>query len=137
LARGAGAEMAGDEMDTEKYKDLYLTEAYAHVAAMEEGVAALGDSAADSELLSSISRAAHTLKGMSATMGYEELAQLAGGVERLMDARRLEARAGAPELSDLLTDCIEALRTLLQGAVNGDSHEVDLDTLLRRMELLT
>jgi two-component system chemotaxis sensor kinase CheA len=129
--------MAGDEMDTEKYKDLYLTEAYAHVAAMEEGVAALGDSTADSELLSSISRAAHTLKGMSAMMGYEELAQLAGGVERLMDARRLGARAGVSELSGLLAECIEALRALLQQAVDGNSCEVDLDTLLRRLELLT
>ncbi len=128
--------MAGDEMDTEKYKDLYLTEAYAHVAAMEEAVAALGNSTTDSELLSSISRAAHTLKGMSATMGYEELAQLAGGVERLMDARRLDARAGAPELTNLLTDCIQALRTLLQRAVDGDSHDVELQTLLQRMELI-
>ncbi len=129
--------MAGDEMDLEKYKDLYLTEAYAHVAVMEEGVAALGDSPADSELLSSISRAAHTLKGMSATMGYEELAQLAGGVERLMDASRLGPAPGTSELSNLLADCIEALRLLLQQAVDGSACEVELDVLLQRMELLT
>jgi two-component system chemotaxis sensor kinase CheA len=129
--------MAGDEMDTEKYKDLYLTEARAHVAAMEEGVAALADSPMDSEVLTGIGRAAHTLKGMSAMMGYEELAQLAGGVERLMDARRLGARAGVSELSGLLAECIEALRALLQQAVDGNSCEVDLDTLLRRLELLT
>ncbi len=128
--------MAGDEMDVAKYKDLYLTEAYAQVAVMEEGVAALGDSPADSELLSSISRAAHTLKGMSATMGYEKLARLAGGVERLMDSNTLRSVAGTSELGDLLTDCIETLRLLLGQVVDGSACEVELDALLRRMELL-
>lgn len=120
----------------EKYKNLYLTEAYAHVAAMEEGVAALGELPTDSELLTSISRAAHTLKGMSATMGYQELAQLAGAVERLMDARKIGPTAGTSELSDLLADCIEALRLLLQQAADGNACEVELDALLRRLELV-
>lgn len=120
----------------EKYKNLYLTEAYAHVAAMEEGVAALGELPTDSELLTSISRAAHTLKGMSATMGYQELAQLAGAVERLMDARKLGPTVGTSGLSDLLADCIEALRLLLQHAVDGNACDVELDALLRRLELV-
>jgi two-component system chemotaxis sensor kinase CheA len=124
-------------MDLEKYKDLYLTEAYAHVAVMEESVAAFGDSPADSELLSSIGRAAHTLKGMSATMGYEDLAHLSAGVESLMDAVTQGPAAGTSELGELLTDCIEALRLLLQQAVDGGACDIELDELLRRMELLT
>jgi two-component system chemotaxis sensor kinase CheA len=123
-------------MDVAKYKDLYLTEAYAQVAVMEEGVTALGNSPADPELLSNISRAAHTLKGMSATMGYEELARLAGGLERLMDARRVQTLASTSELSDLLAKCAEAFRLLLRQVVDGSACDVELDSLLRRMELL-
>jgi two-component system chemotaxis sensor kinase CheA len=128
--------MAGDEMDLAKYKDLYLTESYAQVAVMEEGVAALRDCSADTEVLSSMGRAAHTLKGMSATMGYKELARLAGALERLMDTSRLRSLAGTPEFGDLLAESTETLRLLLQQVVEGSASEVELDSLLRRMERL-
>jgi two-component system chemotaxis sensor kinase CheA len=124
-------------MDVGKYKELYLTEAHRQVAVMEDGVAALRESRAESELLLGIGRAAHTLKGMSATMGYEELAQLAGEVERVMESSGLQTVAGASEFGDLLADCTDALRLLLQRVVDGSAREVELGVLLRRMELFT
>jgi two-component system chemotaxis sensor kinase CheA len=120
-------------MDLDKYKDLYLAEAHRQLDTMEEGVSALGDAFVDSEHLLGISRAAHTLKGMSATMGYEELAQLAGEVEKVLESSRLQAFAGTPELSDLLRDCVHALSMLLQNVVDGNSRDVGMAVLLRRM----
>jgi two-component system chemotaxis sensor kinase CheA len=126
----------GADMDLDKYRELYLTEAHRQLDTMEEGVSALGDAFQDSESLVGISRAAHTLKGMSATMGYEELAQLAGEVERLLESGRFQASAGTSELSDLLRDCVHALGVLLQNVVDGSSRDVGMAVLLQRMEPL-
>lgn len=123
-------------MDLDKYKDLYLTEAHRQLDTMEEGVSALGDLSVESEHLLGISRAAHTLKGMSATMGYEELAQLAGAVEKLLESSRLQAFASTSELGDLLRDCVDALSILLQNVVDGSSRDVGMAVLLRRMQPL-
>lgn len=126
----------GADMDLDKYRDLYLSEAHRQLDTMEEGVTALGDALVDSEHLLGISRAAHTLKGMSATMGYVELAQLAGEVERLLESSRLQAFVGTSELGDLLRDCVDALSMLLQNVVDGSSRDVGMAVLLRRMEPL-
>jgi two-component system chemotaxis sensor kinase CheA len=123
-------------MDLDKYKDLYLTEAHRQLDTMEEGLSALGDTSVNSEHLLGISRAAHTLKGMSATMGYEELAQLAGEVEKLLESSGLQAFAGTSELRDLLRDCVDALSMLLQDVVDGSSRDVGMAVLLQRMEPL-
>ena len=120
-------------MDLDKYKELYLTEAHRQLDTMKEGISALGDPSVDPEPLLGISRAAHTLKGMSATMGYEEPAQLAGEVERLLESSGLQALAGTSELTNLLRDCVDALGMLVQSVADGSSRDVGMAVLLRRM----
>jgi two-component system chemotaxis sensor kinase CheA len=121
-------------MDLDKYKELYLAEARQQLATMETGVQALRGSPADAEPLVVVSRAAHTLKGMSAMMSYRQLAELAGEVESLLDGRNPQTLAGTAELGDLLRDCVDALRLLLQDVADGDGRETELGPLLRRME---
>jgi two-component system chemotaxis sensor kinase CheA len=126
----------GDGMDTEKYKELYLTEAYKQLVALEGVAVALRSERADAESLQRGSRAAHTLRGMSATMGYEQLAHLAGSVETLLDGLEHEASAGNGELAGLLTECLAALHGLLEDVAAGGLHKVDLTPLLLRMKAL-
>jgi two-component system chemotaxis sensor kinase CheA len=121
-------------MDLSKYKELYLTEAHQQLAAMEKGVQALRDCPADAESLVVIGRAAHTLRGMSATMGYQQLAQLAGEVESLLETNTAQSLSGTDEFRDLLRDCIGAFNLLLQDVVDGGAREMELGVLLRRME---
>jgi ElaB/YqjD/DUF883 family membrane-anchored ribosome-binding protein len=73
---------------------------------------------------------------MSATMGYGELAQLAGEVEKLLESSGLQAFAGTSELRDLLRDCVDALSMLLQDVVDGSRRDVGMAVLLQRMEPL-
>lgn len=120
-------------MGLEKYKELYLTEARKQVIAIESAVVSLRGSPTDAESLEGVSRAAHTLKGMSATMGYEQLARLSGQLEKLLDRVGRGAGNSTLELADLLSDCAVALRVLLEDVVAGRRHDVDLAPLLGRM----
>jgi two-component system chemotaxis sensor kinase CheA len=123
-------------METEKYKQLYLTEAKKQLVALEGAAVALRSTPVDAESLQGGLRAAHTLRGMSATMGYSQLARLGGALETLLGGRVHETSAGNGELADLLTECIGALRELLEDVATGDRREVDLAPLLQRMRSL-
>jgi two-component system chemotaxis sensor kinase CheA len=123
-------------METEKYRELYLTEAEKQLVALEGAAVALRRTPVNAESLQGGLRAAHTLRGMSATMGYRPLAGLAGALETLLGARVHATSAGNGELADLLTECTAVLRQLLEDVAAGDKREVDLAPLLRRMKSL-
>ncbi|MCJ7620823.1 MAG: Hpt domain-containing protein [Anaerolineae bacterium] len=123
-------------MDTEKYRELYLTEAHKHLMALERAAVALRSTPVDAESLEGGSRAAHTLRGMSAMMGYEQLSRLAGEVETLFGGLEHGISAGNCEIAGILTECLAALRELLGHVVDGETQDLDLTPLLRRMKAL-
>ena len=120
-------------MDVEKYRELYLTEAQKQVAAMERALVSLRGSPGDVESLEGMCRAAHTLKGMSATMGYEQLARLSGDLEKLTERVRHGSATGKSEFAGLLSDCVAALRVLIEGVAAGGGHDLELTPLLGRI----
>lgn len=74
--------------------DTFRLEAEERLAAMEEALLALPDRLDDEELLRTIFRAVHTLKGDALTVGYTRLGELAHRAEDLLD----RIRSGAREL---------------------------------------
>ncbi len=68
-------------MDLSTYQTIYITEARRSLAELQQQLAHLEAGALEPEGLEAAYRAAHTLKGDSATMGYEEVAALAYALE--------------------------------------------------------
>jgi|GEM_PF-3573288 len=121
-------------MDTEKYKGLYVTEAHRHLCVLEDTAEALRNATVDTESWERAARAAHTLRGMSATMGCGQLAQLAGSLETLFGDLETGTAAGNRELAVVLDDCLSTLRELVGQVADGEAQDVDLTPLLRRMK---
>jgi two-component system chemotaxis sensor kinase CheA len=71
----------GTGFDLSAYKELYLEEARKCLATLRQNLVLLRDDAANETALQEAHRAAHTLKGMSATMHYETLTTLAKELE--------------------------------------------------------
>ncbi len=69
--------------DLEKYRSLYFAEAQEQLAAIHASLDALTDAPTDRHELNAAFRAAHTLKAMSATMGYGELTRASHSLEDL------------------------------------------------------
>jgi len=120
-------------MDSSQYADLFLTESREHVLAINQWLLQLErDGAAGSaEPVSAIFRAVHTVKGMSATMGYVAVAELSHELETLLDRVRRGDLAVNAELMDLLFRSADLLETAIEGAVAG--REVATDDVLRRL----
>jgi len=71
----------GASVDLSAYKALFLDQAWLHLSNLRHNLARLQDDPVDENAHHEAHRAAHTLKGMSATMRYETLAALANDLE--------------------------------------------------------
>jgi two-component system chemotaxis sensor kinase CheA len=71
----------------------------------------------DPELLQQIFRAAHTLKGSSATIGHKKMASLTHAMETVLDALRQGRREPTSDLVDALLNALDALRVLSREVV--------------------
>ena len=64
-------------VDTSEYKDLFVDEAKEHLSTLNHSLLDLEKDATNQDAIDKIFRAAHTLKGMSATMNYGKIQKLA------------------------------------------------------------
>lgn len=85
---------------------------------------------ADPDLVNSVFRGVHTLKGIAGMFGYRDLSEIAHVLEDLLDHLRLGRVALAQSSLDVLFEGVEVLQRLL-GAIRGESHEVDLASFRR------
>ncbi len=113
-------------MEVSQYLDLFISEGQDHLQAMSEALLALEKRPDDLSQLETFFRAAHTLKGMSAALGFQRTAVLAHDMEDVLDTLRRRERTLTPDLSDLLFRCLDMLGNLLQGiaAGKGERHDV-------------
>jgi two-component system chemotaxis sensor kinase CheA len=120
-------------MDLSRYADLFLTESREHLSAINHSLLELERSPDAREPLGAIFRAVHTMKGMSATMGYRSVAELAHEMETLLDRARRGELALTPPVLDLLFRAADALESSIESAVAGKTDDPDTADLVRRL----
>lgn len=116
----------------EKHKEAFLSEARTHVDAMNHGLLKLEKSPEDLKYLHDVFRAAHTLKSMSATMEYKELATLCHAMEDVLDAVRNHALALSNCVDELFL-CCDFLVTSLK-AINKTGKEKDAKARVQNLQ---
>src|SRR5919201_2552790 len=122
-------------MDSSQYADLFLTESREHVAAINQWLLELERGAGGSEPVSAIFRAVHTVKGMSATMGYTAVADLSHELETLLDRVRRGELAVSADLMDVLFRAADVLEAAIEAAVKGGGN-VSTSDIMRRLPAL-
>ncbi|HEY0303579.1 MAG TPA: Hpt domain-containing protein, partial [Longimicrobiales bacterium] len=89
-------------MDTARYAELFLTESQDNLSAINHALLELERTPNAREPVGALFRAVHTVKGMSATMGYGLVAELSHELETLLDLVRRGDRDVTPGLMDAL-----------------------------------
>lgn len=92
--------------DTSQYMDLFLEEAEEQLQSLDEGIVMLEQDRNNQELLNRIFRAAHTLKGSSASMGFSKIATLTHNMETVLDRFRNGELEVSQEVVDVLLECL-------------------------------
>jgi two-component system chemotaxis sensor kinase CheA len=123
-------------VDTSRYADLFLTESQEHLSAINHALLDLERAPESSEPVNALFRAVHTIKGMSATMGYVQVAELAHALETLLDQLRIGSRQVTGEVIDALFTASDALEVAVGLSVAGRDAEIDVAGPLDRLRAL-
>ncbi|HEY5062325.1 MAG TPA: chemotaxis protein CheA [Gemmatimonadaceae bacterium] len=109
-------------MDTLQYAELFLTESREHVAVINRALLTLEretSGPAASAAVAEIFRAVHTMKGMSAMMGYGVVAELAHELETVLDRARREDLTIDGDIMDVFFRSADVLEQAIEAAVAG------------------
>ena len=108
-------------MDMNQYLEIFIEETKEHLNNMNQCLLRLEKNPCDGAMLNEIFRAAHTLKGMSATMGFNKMSQLTHDMEDVLQSLRSGQLSPGAGLADLLFKCLDVLENILNNIVeNGD-----------------
>ncbi|MBL3729583.1 chemotaxis protein CheA [Lysinibacillus sp. HST-98] len=125
-------------MEVNQYLEMFIEESKEHLQACSEHLLELEKNPDDLAIVGEIFRSAHTLKGMSATMGFEDLADLTHKMENVLDAIRNEKIHVTPEILDVVFESVDHLEEMVMDIANGGDGKRDVSSTvaqLKRIEL--
>ena len=122
-----------EEMN-EEFLAIFRDEAEEHVEQLNLGFLALENNPGDPEIIREIARSAHTLKGSSKLMGFDDINVVAHQMEDLLIAARDEGMHLERAALNLLFEGLDAISTLVDAAVAGETADIEIDLLCRRLE---
>ena len=107
------------ELDRDMLMQAFAEQSGEGLAAMEESLLALEARPGDAELLSTIFRTCHTLKGDAAILDLKALTEFTHVLEDLLDGLRANTLLASTEVVTLLLRSVDALREMVDDAVEG------------------
>ncbi|GKU78646.1 chemotaxis protein CheA [Paenibacillus sp. L3-i20] len=121
-------------MDMNAYLSMFIDESNDHLQSLNENLLRLESEPEDLSIVQSIFRSAHTLKGMSATMGYEDLASLTHEMENVLDLVRNSKLKMDSFIFDTLFKGLDALEAMVQDIVNGGTGKADVTVIVSSLQ---
>ena len=126
------------DIDRDALIQIFSAESDENLREMEEAFVRLESTPDDAETLQAIFRAAHTIKGNAAGLGFPALAKFAHTVEDVLDRLRTGTNILTTPLATILLRAVDALRQLVTAAVAGsDGLWQEHDELLEALTLET
>jgi len=109
-------------MDMNQYMEIFIEESKEHLQILNETLLELENSPENMELLNEVFRVSHTLKGMSATMGFNKMKNLTHNMENVLSEIRNGKIAVTSNLLDVLFKCLDALEVYIDEIIKTNSE---------------
>jgi two-component system chemotaxis sensor kinase CheA len=121
-------------MDLNQYLSIFIDESREHLQAINENMLKLERRPKDLKIIQNIFRSAHTLKGMSATMGYEELASLTHEMENVLDLIRNGKLQLNESIFDILFKSLDVLEAMIDDISAGGTGKSASTEILGKLQ---
>ncbi|WP_071395319.1 chemotaxis protein CheA [Bacillus tuaregi] len=123
-------------MEMNQYLEVFIEESKEHLQACNDNLLVLEKNPEDMNIINEIFRSAHTLKGMSATMGYDDLAKLTHQMENVLDAIRHHTISVTPELLDVVFLAVDDLEAMVHSIAEGGDGKRDVSIVVEQLKLI-
>lgn len=121
-----------DVNNEELLKD-FFTEAEQQVENLESNILVIENDPTNHDAIDEIFRAAHTLKGGSATVEMNELSTFTHTVEDVLDELRSDRLQVTEPVVDVLLNSIDTIKAMLDARANGSVYQEDVTPLLDKL----
>jgi len=117
-----------------QYLDVFLEESKEHIGSLNQKLLDLEKNPNDIPALNEIFRAAHTLKGMSSTMGFDDLADLTHHMENVLSDLKEGLLLVNSGVIDVIFKCFDRIQMMIDKIETEGSGEVDNRDLIVLLE---
>src|SRR5579863_4745060 len=100
-------------IDLTQFQEPFYEESFEAIGQMEEALLHLDVGAPDPDLINTIFRVAHSVKGGAAMFGFAEITSFTHTLETLLDELRGQRMKVTAALSDLLLRSVDVMREML------------------------
>lgn len=123
-------------MDMNQYLSMFIDESNDHLQSLNENMLSLEANPEDLSIVQVIFRSAHTLKGMAATMGFEDLASLTHQMENVLDLVRNNKLKMQDFIFDVLFKGLDALESMIQDITAGGEGKADVSAIVTSLQAI-
>ncbi len=122
------------DIDLKKYIDLFFQESREYLELFFSHLSKMSGAHFDAEAINELFRAAHSIKGMAASVEFDDIVRLSHALENLFD--RLKKIGKAPSKRDIsqIYEYVRALESLIEKYQGKDTEAIDLDSLIKKIE---
>lgn len=123
-------------MEMSQYLEVFIEESREHIQSCNENLLKLENDPDNLELVNEIFRSAHTLKGMSATMGFEDMANLTHQMENVLDGVRNGKYKFSSDLLDIIFMAIDHLENMVNSIAAGGEGKEDVSDAINKLKMI-
>ena len=121
-------------MDTSQYMTMFLEESMDNLQTLNESLLELEQNPDDIDRINQIFRVAHTIKGMAATMGFNDIAELTHKMEDVLSEFREGELKVTQEVVTVLFDCLDTLERMVNNVEEESDEVVDINSIIIKLE---
>ncbi|MDD2447108.1 MAG: chemotaxis protein CheA [Tissierellia bacterium] len=122
--------------DNSKYRDLFFEETDEYLQTLNECLLELEKDPENSSVLDEIFRAAHTLKGMAATMGYTTMTKLTHKMESVLELYRNGKNLITSDIISLVFKCLDRLSEIVDDIREEKYDQINIDDLTEELSVV-
>lgn len=119
-----------------EYLDVFIEESKEHIQSLNNHLLELENDPTNMDKVNEIFRSAHTLKGMSATMGFQDLADLTHKMENVLDAIRNDKIELDSDILDVVFNAVDNLESMVFDIIDGGDGKKDVSQLVAQLEAI-
>lgn len=121
-------------MDTSQYMSMFLEESMDNLQTLNESLLELEQNPNDVDKLNEIFRVAHTIKGMAATMGFSNMAELTHKMEDVLSKFREGELSVTAQVVTVLFKCLDTLELMVDNISEGNEEGIEVDDIVESLE---
>ena len=109
---------------------IFLAEVDEHLQLLDDGLIRLEREEADTELMQTVFRSAHTIKGMSGMIGHQRMTDLTHAMETVLDGVRKNEIQVSSQLVNVCLEAVSHLRLLRDEVSSSETCDVDVEEIV-------